>query len=939
MFPGARLVVLIVVTTLLMTPTLSHAQETSQGIEEVLVVGSHIRRQDFVSASPVFTLESEAILLDGAQTLAEFLNRYPQFTPDEDAAGGYSGQALLNMRGLGAKRSLILLDGRRVSPTHSGGGVDINAIPAALVERVEILTGGASTVYGSDAVTGVVNIQLRRDYEGVELGGNYMVTDHGDGESWDLTMAGGSSFSNGRGHLSGFVGYTDRSSIDASARSFSRVAQVDDYDTGEVVNGGSGVSLGGHIFAPGFVNGQFSGQGITFDPDGSPQAFDESYLYNYQESVYLQLGLERTTAAIFGEYALNDTTTASIDLMASLNDSETTQAPTPAFGFFNINTDNPNLTPQAQAVLAENFDPEGTGFVQLPFGRRMKEMGRRRYEYSRTAYRVNLGLDGRWLDDWHWSMDYTQSYTRTTDHFPNLGVASRMQQALLVDPTSGNCFDPSNGCVAANLFGEGKLSAAAADFIRAPSLFQRETVEQQVVSLLTTGDWNYWQEHQLSMALGFEWRKDQSEYIPDDLLATGDIVGSGQSDPVKGDYDVWELYLELLLPLIENKAFVQELNLEAGYRFSDYSTAGTVSTYKAGLNWRPVDSVLLRGMSQRAVRAPNLAELFTASSENIDDSAAFGFGYDPCSASEDPVGNGYTDVCVAQGLASDQLGVFEADPFFPVTSASVSNANLEAEEADTLTLGITWQPEFASGLSLALDYYAIEIDNAITYIGDPLVLCFEINQPASEFCQGVSRGPSGDVSRLVATDYNVAAIASKGYDLEIVYDAQLPNLGSWASNLRLSVLANKVTEVSFKGDPASDTIDCAGYFGFPCNFSSTPTHPEYRAVTSLTWMTGPLTTNFSWRWIDGMDNKLPSVKANYGLGWATIPVPELDSYDIFDLSLSYAAGEKITLVAGVINLTDEDPPVLGYAQTQNNTMTGVYDTLGRRYHASVTVRF
>lgn len=939
MFPVIRVIYAVAVAILLLTSVMSPAQEVTEGIEEVLVLGSHIRRQDFVSASPVLTVESETIQLDGAQTLAEFLNRYPQFTPDDDAASGFSGQAVLNLRGLGANRSLIMLDGRRVAPTHSGGGVDINAIPTALVERVEILTGGASTVYGSDAVTGVVNIHLRRDYEGLELGGNVMVTDHGDGESYDLTLAGGTAFGGGRGHFSGFIGYTDRSPVDAVQRSFSRITLDDDLETGELITSGSAVSVGGHIFIPGFVNGEFASSGITFDPDGSPRAFEQSDRYNYQEWVYLQMALERTSAALFGEFELNDTTTLRLDLMAAVNDSEATQAPILACCFFTINTDNPTLTPQAQAVLEDNYDPGGTGFVHLPFGRRLEEMGPRLYEYERTAYRLNLGLDGRWLDDWRWSLDYTQSYTRTKDSLSNLGLDSRMQQALLVDPATGECFDPANGCVAANMFGDGNISPAAVDFIGAAPLSQRDTVEQQIFTLLTSGDWEYWEDWDLSMAAGFEWRKDKSEYIPDPALEAGDILGSGAQNPVKGDYDVWEVFAEVLLPLLTDRAFARELNLEVGYRYSDYSTVGAVSTYKGGISWRPLDSVLVRGMSQRAVRAPNLAELFTAQSEVVNDFSALGLSIDPCSASEDPVGKGYTSLCVAQGLAADQVGVFEANSFLPTIVASGGNTDLEAEEADTLTLGITWQPDFAPGVSLALDYYAIEIDNAITSLANPFAICFAVNKPESDFCQGIERGPSGDVTRTESTFYNVAAIASKGYDLEFLYDAVLPNLGDWSSRLRLSLLVNKVTEMSFQADPSADTIQCEGYFDFPCDFTSNGTSPEYRSVTNLTWMTGPLTTNLAWRWIDGMKDKFPSVADEFGFAGATFATPSIDSANYFDLSLSYALGEDVMFVAGVINLTDEAPPLLGFSQNQNNTIPGTYDTLGRRYHASVTMRF
>jgi iron complex outermembrane receptor protein len=937
MIPLTRIVSAAAVVMLSSSPPQTIAQDSTPVMEEVRVLGSHIRRQDFASASPVLTLESEAIQLNGAQTLGEFLNRYPQFTPDNESSvvnPGY-GNAVLNMRGLGAQRSLIMLNGRRVGPSNSDGTVDINSIPTALVERVEILTGGASTVYGSDAVTGVVNVLLRRDFDGLELGGNFMVTDEDDGESYDLTLAAGTGFDGGRGHISGFVGYTNRDPVKASARDFSRYILGDDLEIGELVRGGSPVTSSGHIFEPGFVNGEYAEQGITFDADGTARPFTDADYYNYQELVYLQTGLERYSIALFGEYELNDTTRLHLDFMASENENESRIAPTPGFGFFTINTDNPTLTAQAQAVLIDNFDPGGTGFVEPPFGRRMTEVGPRLVDIKRTAYFGNLGVEGRWLDDWRWSIDYTHSYTRTRDNAGNQASYSRLQQALLVDPTTGACFDPTDGCVAANIFGEGNMSQEAADFIRFAPFSNRDTIEQQVASLVTSGDWQYYGERNLSMALGLEWRKDQTKYRPATQWQTGDVLGANAISAVNGDYDVWEAFIELLLPLVQGQPFAQELNLEAGYRYSDYSTVGDVSTYKGGLSWRPIDSVLVRGMAQRAVRAPNLTELFEAHFERLDTSSAFGLSFDPCSASEDPVGQGYTELCISQGLPADQVGVFEANPFYPSTHASGGNVNLEEEKADTVTLGATWQPDMLSGLSVALDYYSIEIDNAIEFIDYPSVLCFQLNQPGSAFCQGVERAPSGDISRLESSYYNVAAIASKGYDLELIYEMELPELSDWSSRLRLSVLATKITEMSFQGDPTSEKTECKGYFSFPCSGA----FPEYRTITHLTWMTGPLTANLAWRWMDGMDDKFPSVADDYGFGWATFATPEIDSYDTYDLSLSYAVGEDIMLVAGVINLTDEEPPILGDSAEQNNTLPGTYDTLGRRYHASFTMRF
>ena len=644
--------------------------------------------------------------------------------------------------------------------------------------------------------------------------------------------------------------------------------------------------------------------------------------------------MERATAGIFSEYAFSENVLGHIDLLYSNNQSDSDIAPAlvSAGDPITFNVDNPGLSEQAQQVLTENFQPGPDNLLTLPIGWRAEALGPRRFEIERESYRVNLGLEGRWLSDWQWNVNYVHSETEVEELSLNAISDQRLRQALLVDPASGECIDPSNGCVAANIFGEGNISPQASDFIRFGELSNQSTTQQQVISLVTTGAVEI-VNYDFELALGAEWRRDESDFEPDPLIASGGQLGFNPSSAIGGSIEVSEVFVEAVLPLLESRPLIHSLQAEVGYRYSDYSTVGTNETYKYGLMWQPAETVLVRTMFQRAVRAPNIGDLFTAASE-FHGLVGFWFVTDPCSAEEDPIGNGFTELCGAQGIPESELGTWERNFYAPFVGFENGEQELEAEEADTLTVGLTWQPEIAPGLSIALDYYDIEISGAIEGTSETEVtqLCFLANDPEDKFCRALRRGPDYDIAEVDLKLHNSGELSTEGIDLEVDYQLDTKQVFGQASSLSLSLMLNYAMDYVVQASPIAPRYKCAGYFGFPCPSSS---YPEYRSLTRAVWYLGPVVSELSWHWVDGMQNA-----AELFVGETYIQPLKVDSYNYFDLNFSWEITERLQVFAGVTNLADEDPPLLGgVGAMQGNTDPGQYDVLGRRYHASFSMRF
>ncbi len=909
------------------TPAVAEAE-----VEQVVVTGSRIGRTSLTATSPVAVLGREDIALDRALNIEEVLTELPQFSNGIGAVSTGSdarGATTLDLRGLGQNRTLVLINGTRAVPFSFRNSVDVNAIPAPLIERVEVLTGGASAVYGADAVAGVVNFILRDDFEGFETSAIYNVSDEGDAANYGVNLTVGANLQDGRGNVTGYLGWSKREGLLKSERDFA-APEVND----------AGVP---NSTRP--AGGQFtrSDNASVFNVGGTRQprfAFTEQGALTsaVQTSVFspfeaLVQPLERLTGAMFFNYDLFGTVEAYGRATAVYTEIEDQLPPATSAVSFLVQRDNPFLTPELRSVVAGAFNRTRTGALggtdafQASASRAFPELGLIRFETERTTFQGQFGLRGRFTDNVGWD-GYLQ-YGRTSDivDIGGEGVVARAAQAANATVDAAGrpvCVDPSGGCVPVNLFGPGSISPAARAFIQQPLQQSRERDQLVAAIALTgdTGDLFSLPAGPVGFALGYEYREETGEVEFDSAIQQGQTFNQGRRPNFGGGYEVSELFGEVSVPLLRDLPLVQQLNFEAAYRRSDYSTAGEVDAYKLGGNWAINENLRFRGAFQTVVRAPNIGELFGA----LGSVGLPGSVTDPCA---NPAASGASpEVCRATGA-----------PAAPYTQNTVGalflfggNVNLQPEEGETYTVGAVFTPTFLPGFSATVDYYDIQIDNAINAVlpQPTLDTCYVIVRDASNpFCGRVSRGANGQITAVNSTDVNVQLLTVEGLDVSARYAINLPaNLPG--DRVVLDYAADFLLSQTFKNGAAAAEVDCTGRFGAACALGGVSrVLPEYRHRVNTAWTSGPLTLRGTWRRIGEADDA----------SRATIfAVEEIEAQNYFDLAAAYDVNPSVRVIAGVENLFDEEPPILGSNQADANTFPATYDVIGRRLGVSVTLR-
>jgi len=922
------------------------AEDESKMIEEVVVTGSRIKRADFTSNAPIVTVDSEQFDLTGTINTESLLNSLPQIVPGLDRTSNNpgNGTASVDLRGLGTSRTLVLINGTRANPTSRTGTVDINTIPTALIERVEVLTGGASAVYGSDAVSGVVNFILKNDFEGVSFSQSAERTEEGDAEIYSTELTIGANFDDGRGNVVLNMSYTDRKDLFQGDRSFSETAFFDDGNGGLEPGGSTGVP-GTSVFAGAL--GAFSPDsfGIVFDPNGSARPFVTSGqvndFYNYAPVNYIQLPQTRYQATALAKYEIIDGHEFYGRAMFTSSHVPQQLAPTPIFASgtqFTLDG-SPFLTPETQVLLSDAFgdgidadgdgiDDTGTMFVR----RRLREVGPRISDDLFTGFQVKGGIRGT-FGDTSWSYDaYIQEgqVSNSSTQSGNVNRA-RFQQALLLDlvadPTGGTCADTSasgatSACAPINIFGEGNISEAGAAFLRTAVAAAAE-FNQTVGSVNFSGELFEMPAGTASAAIGYEHQFHSFDFRPSQDLAAGTIAGFNGAPATSGSYRVDSIYGELYLPLISGVSMIQNLDLELAYRTSEYSTAGDIDSYKIAGSWEINDQVRIRAGFNTAVRAPNIGELFSPPSEGFPGST------DPCSAIGGPDAATIA-ICTATGVPAAVVG----SPAINLAAGQVravggGNPNLVQEEAETLTVGIVINPDFIDGLTVSIDYFDIEISEAIAGFGgganNILATCYDATDPVggvgSDFCNSVNRRADGTIDFVQTGIQNVAEITLNGVDVLASYDTNL-----MGGDFRINYVGTFLNESDFVAFKGASVIECAGKFGADCG---EPT-PEYKHRMTFTWSRDKVRAQLLWRYIgetkDDDDGTVFSVET-------------LKGFNYFDATVTYALTDYFTVNLGVDNIEDKGPPVIGNNDSQANTYPSTYDVFGRTWYVKGSVRF
>lgn len=955
-------------------------QLSQDDVDEIIVTGSRIARPELTAMSPFAVIGEEQIALSNTTNIENFLRTKPQFAQalGSSSNNGNEGTATVDLRNLGEERTLVLVNGKRFVPYDYQGYVDLQMIPPSLIERVEVITGGASAVYGADAVAGVVNFILKDKFEGLEIDGGYSVTEENDGEIYDFSVTAGGNFAGGRGNIVFNVGYTNQDEISQGDRPYGFEALGSD----DLSPSGSQTNEGGTAFYSSFFGDPFEG-GITFDPAGDP--LPSGATFNFNPYNLYQVPQQKWTATALGSYEINDDTEFFVRGSFANNRTTVIIAPTGTFFFpFQINVadvadgGNPFLSDDTRALFQQidanecdlpDTDPDtgeflgpcldfadtaGDGFIDVALGRRLVEFGGRTYNYENTAYQFVGGFKGTILEDQDWEVFAQYGRTNRSQYFINDINADRVQQSLLaVDDGEGGvaCSDPSNGCIPGNWLGAGNLSQAAANWTKL-AVSEVNKTDQFVIGGSLSGNVPFTvptAADAVGYAVGVEYRHDQGENRPDEVYISGISPGYGSSSPVDAEIEIQEVFAELLVPLVADMAFAESINFETGIRYGKYDNkvidvlAGTSqentfynTSYKFGVDWSPIDELRFNVMYQRAVRAPTLREIGLPKTPSTGDLTD-----DPCD-NEGGVPPGLAPLCEATGVPPGLTGTFTSIVAGQINNFLGGNPNLDPEEADTWTYGLDWNPSFLEGLSISVDYYDIEIEDAIVELTEQDIVdaCYFYEQNAAgTFCSLISRNPingaliGGTETGVFRSLANVAQESATGVDFDIRYVFDLGSNGSldigWAATY---VIDRKTQPAEF-----IDEYDCTGLVGNTC---LRPT-PEWTFVQSTTWTVGPATVQLLWRYIDSITHD------TIGLGTGSpsdFAVPTIASQSYFDLTGAYDVNETWTVRAGITNLFDRDPPIVGNdyggtTENSGNTYPATYPSVGRGFYLGANAKF
>ncbi len=940
----------------------AYAQDVpgAEPLEEIVVTGSRILRQDYETTSPVFTLDSESIFDAGTPQIEQVLNELPQLVPSITTTSNnpsLGGQAVVDMRGLGTGRTLVLMDGQRLQPSTTSGTIDLNTIPTGLIESIEIVTGGGSAVYGSDAIAGVVNVKLRRDFEGVQVSALSSLTGESDGRTNGVNILLGGNFAENRGNAVLYMSYDERDEVFAAARDFSRVAlgpslqplgstSVPEgyyvasgtneasqaaYDqvfgqfgaaAGEVPNTSwVGFNADGSVFSR---TGTVNFQGDTSDPGFNA----DDYTYNYSPVNYLQLPLERRQLAAFGHYALTQEVEVYSKLMFTNYSASQELAATPISSGVGstMSPTNPFIPDDLATILASRTNPDEP-FV---FNKRTVEVGPRNGTNNYDVVQMGVGARGDFtLGNYDWGWDIMGAWGRTQRTEVQTGNVSRSRLQAAYDATAADP-DPL-GCGGLNPFGRGVMSEACAQAIAIRA--QNTTIlENNFLTASMTGGIMELPAGTLQTAFGLEYRENDAEFRPDEFLASGDVVGFNAQQPTVGKIDVVEGFVEFAVPLLADMPGLSYLGLDAAYRRSDYNLAGGVDTYMAGLEYEPVDAVKLRGSYNRAIAAPNVFQLFRPQSES------FPAYTDPCwNGSPErtgPDGAQVDALCAAQGAGAN----------FPQGNSQVrallgGNTELDPEVADTYTLGVVWTPEFTDNqVRLAVDWFRYEIEDRIGGVGAASIVsrCFNDQganptyDPNNLWCQFFERNSAGIAENVRSTDQNLGKMNVDGVDVQLDFARDI-GPGALSANLALTHLLKWQQQE----DPASPLTDQEGTIGVLV----AETFPEWKGRLSLGYTFSDFDVRWTMNYISSMD------VVNSDASRAPVEngvVPSVSSYTYHRLTGSWRPIEELTFTLGIANLFDKDPPIYtsdSRSGIQANTDPSTYDVLGRRYFLSGTYSF
>jgi len=1012
---SASVAPMVIGIAMVASPAYAQAASEEAAAEEIVVTGSRIPQPNLESVSPVTVVSPADLKLQGTTRVEDLLNSLPQVAAGQagGVSNGASGIATVDLRGLGSVRTLVLINGRRLLPGDpTDSSADLNAIPDSLIKRIDVLTGGASSTYGADAVSGVVNFIMDTDFTGVQLDTQYGFYQHenrnkitppllkarqaqgfsgygfptgsvADGGSISANLTLGAGFDDNRGHVTAYFGYRKVNAVTQNNRDYS-ACTLQNTNATALQCGGSSTS------APGNAIVYDSSTSTFFQIGPNRTLLPGRTRYNFAPTNYFQRPDERYTAGFFAHYDINDSIKPYMEFMFMDDRTKAQIAPSGDFGnTLTINCDNPLLSAQALGVVCDNenlvngflgafpltavsnpgpapvnfIDPTtgatyNKGFFQLL--RRNVEGGPRIADLQHTQFRGVIGTKGDLGSAWSYDAFYQYGRTNYSQVYSNEFSVARLNNALDVVAGPGGtpiCRSVRNGtdpnCVPYDIFGL-NVTPAAINYLSAQG-FQRAVISEQIADASFTGqlgDYGLktpWADGGLAVNFGAEYRRESLDLQTDNAFQTGDLTGQGApTKPVSGSFKVTEFFGEAQFPIVDG-GFIDKLSLTGGYRYSHYEISNgnkfNTDTYKFGVDFAPIKDISFRASYNRAVRAPNLQELFAPNIVALDGST------DPCAGFTITAAN---TGCLAQGLHVGQI--VASNPAGQYNGLIGGTATLRPERATTKTVGVILQPRFLPRFALTVDYYDIKIGSAIQGFGADAIVntCTATSDPT--VCALIHRNPVNGSLWLTPDGFitdlsqNIGGVRTKGVDIAATYSHEIGNLGS------LSLAFNGTYLDKFTVDNGLSTpYDCAGLYGSTCSTGQggTPAAPNakwrHKARASFNLNNG-IGVSLQWRHFGPVhvdfSSTNPSLQGNFDAFSS-----RLGAQNYFDLATTFKLADHYNFRLGVNNILDRQPPLVtsGRADgTRNqcptgpcngNTYPAVYDALGRFIYAGITLDF
>ncbi|MFY8274667.1 TonB-dependent receptor domain-containing protein [Pseudoalteromonas sp. SSDWG2] len=945
----------------------AEADERVEEVEKIQVTGSRIVKPKLSQPAPIVTIGAKDIAQAGVPDLGSVLAELPAIGSTDTLIGNNNSNALAgvtsaDLRRLGASRTLTLVNGKRhVAGAPGSAQVDLNTIPAALIERVEIITGGASAIYGSDAVSGVVNVILKDDFEGFQFNGSVGNSTEGVGtKNHSFSIIGGGEIFDGRGNVTFFAGKDRIKEVMAND-----IRQVNNY--GSVINPndtGEEDGIPDRITVPNLMSERISEHGVinpfgaagsiwTFDANGTPVLMPErqytnsfafgnfpdgcAYCFKLQDYENVYPDLDKTTVGSTFKFDLTDNHAFYSDFKFVRSDIKQQFQPSFRFGNVVINVqDNPYL----DETLRQDLLDQGASVVR--FSKFFGELGNRSAANKRELFRFVGGFEGMFtLSETDFTYDTYYVFGRTDNVRNTLNdlIPDNFVAALdaVIDPATGEAAcrsqvpsaqgagytDPAsvNGgdCAPYNPFGYDQASEAAKDWVSA-DVTRTDRITQEVIGgyiSFDTAELFELQGGPIGIATGFEYREETSATITDEFAKAGFLTTAATPDSY-GEYDVSEGFIEINLPILAGMSFAKELSLDAAYRTADYSHTGSSSSWKVGLMYQPFDDIRIRGTVGEAERAPNIAEAFSPVSPG------FGRVSDPCDA--DNIGDNPNRAanCAALGIPAD----FQANDNVSIDTLSGGNPDLKPEKSTSYTAGIVWTPTFAENFSMTVDYYDIEIEDAISFISAQSIADNCVDAPGgfdASFCNQIDRDPTTYDIELVRSGYlNAAALTTRGIDADFDYRTDLSSF-DLEGELTFNLFINHLLELeSFEFQNRPDKVNVEnGEVG----------DPEWQGRFTVQYSWEDLNLTWTTRYTDRSARFDVSPEGDSPEDLSPAFVGSIVSHD---LAARYQLTDNMQVDLGLRNLTDKLPPEYIQASGGNEA---IYDVVGRRFYANVNVTF